>query len=194
MFALGDYAGPADPDLLTARSFDAHPTGTADLFGMRLAILRETDSGRRLAEATVKRLTGGDAVKAHRMREDFGSFTPSHTFAMLTKHRPVIAGTDEGIWRRVRLIPCAARIPPEEQDGELGDRLRLAADAVLRFLVDGYTQWRDGGGGLDDPEQVTKATAGWRGESAVYEDAARRGRSPGTRRRRDSNDGGPGAA
>ena len=163
MFALGDYAGPADPDLLTARTFDAHPTGTADLFGRRLAILHETDSGRRLAEATVKRLTGGDQVKARRMREDFWTFTPSHTFAMLTNHRPVIGGTDDGIWRRVRLVPWPVRIPAEEQDGELGDRLQLEADAVLRFLVDGYTRWR--GGGLADPEQVLKATDDWRGES-----------------------------
>ena len=82
--ALGDYSDAADPDLLTARSFDAHPTGTADLFGLRLAILHETDAGRRLAEATVKRLTGGDRLKARRMREDFWSFEPSHTFVMLT--------------------------------------------------------------------------------------------------------------
>jgi putative DNA primase/helicase len=163
MFALGDYAGPADPNLLTARSFDAHPTGTADLFGRRLAILHETDSGRRLAEATVKRLTGGDQVKARRMREDFWTFTPSHTFAMLTNHRPVIGGTDDGIWRRVRLVPWQVRIPAEEQDGGLGDRLQLEADAVLRFLVDGYARWR--GGGLADPDQVVKATAAWRGES-----------------------------
>ena len=74
--ALGDYADAADPDLLTARTFDAHPTGTADLFGLRLAILHETDQGRRLAEATVKRLTGGDRLKARRMREDFWSFDP----------------------------------------------------------------------------------------------------------------------
>jgi putative DNA primase/helicase len=163
MFALGDYAGPADPDLLTARSFDAHPTGTADLFGMRLAVLHETDSGRRLAEATVKRLTGGDALKARRMREDFWTFTPSHTFAMLTNHRPVVGGTDEGIWRRVRLVPWEVSIPADEQDGDLGDRLRLEADAVLRFLVDGYARWR--GGGLADPKRVIDATARWRGES-----------------------------
>jgi putative DNA primase/helicase len=162
-FALGDYAGPADPDLLTARTYEAHPTGTADLFGMRLATLHETDSGRRLAEATVKRLTGGDQVKARRMREDFWSFTPSHTFAMMTNHKPVVGGTDEGIWRRVRLVPWLVRIPPDEQDGELGDRLRLEADAVLAWLVDGYAQWRTRG--LADPEQVTKATAEWRGES-----------------------------
>ena len=79
--ALGDYADAADPDLLTARTFDAHPTSTADLYGLRLAILHETDKGRRLAEATVKRLTGGDRLKARRMREDFWAFDPSHTFA-----------------------------------------------------------------------------------------------------------------
>lgn len=69
--ALGDYADAADPDLLTARTFDAHPTGVADLFGRRLAVLHESDAGRQLAEGTVKRLTGGDRVKARRMREDF---------------------------------------------------------------------------------------------------------------------------
>jgi putative DNA primase/helicase len=162
-FALGDYAGPGDPELLTARSFDAHPTGTADLFGKRLVLLHETDSGRRLAEATVKRLTGGDEVKARRMREDFWSFTPSHTFAMLTNHKPVIGGTDQGIWRRVRLIPWPVQIPDDEQDGELGDRLQLEADAVLWWLADGYAHWR--ATGLGDPAPVIKATADWRDES-----------------------------
>jgi putative DNA primase/helicase len=162
-FALGDYAGPADPDLLTARTFDAHPTGAADLFGLRLALLHETDSGRRLAEATVKRLTGGDTIKARRMREDFWSFTPSHTFALLTNHRPVIGGTDEGMWRRVRLVPWTVCIPDDEQDDELGDRLRLEADAVLAWLAEGYSQWRVAG--LGDPAQVIKATADWRDES-----------------------------
>jgi putative DNA primase/helicase len=163
VFVLGDYAAPADPNLLTARTWDAHPTGCADLFGLRLAVLHETDRGGQLAEATVKRLTGGDPIKARRMREDFWSFLPSHTFAMLTNHRPVISGTDDGIWRRVRLVPWEVQIPAEEQDGRLGERLRLADSAILRFLVDGYAQWQ--AGGLDDPEQVVKATDAWRGES-----------------------------
>ena len=62
MNALGDYADAADPDLLRARTFDAHPTGVADLFGLRLALLHESDAGHRLAEGTVKRLTGGDRL------------------------------------------------------------------------------------------------------------------------------------
>ena len=140
--ALGDYADAADPELLTARTFDAHPTSTADLFGLRLAILHETDKGRRLAEATVKRLTGGDRLKARRMREDFWSFDPSHTFVMLTNHKPLVSGTDEAIWARLRLVPWDVVIPAEERDLGLADKLAAELDAVLAFLVTGYQAWR----------------------------------------------------
>ena len=163
VYALGGYAGPADPELLTARTFDAHPTGAADLFGLRLAVLHETDRGRRLAEGTVKRLTGGDRIKARRMREDFWSFDPSHVFMVLTNHRPVIGGTDEGIWRRIKLIPWEVAIPVEEWDRELGDRLALEADAILAWAVAGYRDWREHG--LADPAKVLAATGAYRAES-----------------------------
>jgi putative DNA primase/helicase len=163
MAALGDYAAPADPELLTARTFDAHPTGTADLFGLRLAILHESDRGRHLAEGTVKRLTGGDRVKARRMREDFWWFSPSHTFAILTNHKPIVSGTDEAIWRRIRVVPWTVVIEPDERDEELGGKLALELDAVLAFLVRGYHDWCDSG--LADPEQVTVATGAYRDES-----------------------------
>ena len=131
--ALGDYADAADPDLLTARTFDAHPTGTADLFGLRLAVLHESDTGRRLAEGTVKRLTGGDRIKARRMREDFWSFDPSHTFLMLTNHKPIVTGTDEGIWRRLRLVPWDVVIPADERDEGLGDAARAGTRRGARL-------------------------------------------------------------
>jgi putative DNA primase/helicase len=161
--ALGDYSDAADPELLIARSFDAHPTGVADLFGLRLAILHESDRGRRLAEGTVKRLTGGERLKARRMREDFWSFDPSHTFVMLTNHKPVISGTDEGIWRRIKLVPWDVVIPADERDEELGDRLALEADYILTWLVRGYQDWHEHG--LGEPEQVIQATAEYRAES-----------------------------
>jgi putative DNA primase/helicase len=161
--SLGDYADAADPELLTAKTFDAHPTGTADLFGLRLAVLHESDHGRRLAEGTVKRLTGGDRVKARRMREDFWHFEPSHTFLMLTNHKPVVGGTDEGIWRRLRLVPWDVVVPKEERDEHLGDRLALELDAVLAWLAAGYRDWQEND--LGDPEAVLTATASYRDES-----------------------------
>jgi putative DNA primase/helicase len=161
--ALGDYADAADPELLTARTFDAHPTGTADLFGLRLAVLHESDHGRRLAEGTVKRLTGGDRIKARRMREDFWSFDPSHTFVMLTNYKPIVSGADEGIWRRLRLVPFDVVVPPDERDEELPAKLALELEAVLAWLVAGYRDWREHG--LADPEQVRVATDSYRAES-----------------------------
>ncbi len=66
--AFGDYAISAEPELLVERG-STHTTGQADLLGVRLAVCSETDKGRRLAAAaTVKRLTGGDMIRARRMR------------------------------------------------------------------------------------------------------------------------------
>jgi putative DNA primase/helicase len=128
-----------------------------------LARLDEGDKGRRLGEGTVKRLTGGDRLKARRMREDFWSFDPSHTFLMLANEKPVITGTDEGIWRRVRLVPWDVVIPETERDLTLHDRIKLEMDAVLAWLVAGYADWK--AHGLDEPDEVAKATEAYRTES-----------------------------
>jgi hypothetical protein len=112
---FGDYARPIDPGLLIDRG-DVHPTGTASLFGLRLAVTHETDARRHLAEGTVKRLTGGDKITARRMREDFWDFDPSHSIIVHTNHKPIVRGTDEGIWRRLRFVPFAVVIPEEQRD------------------------------------------------------------------------------
>jgi putative DNA primase/helicase len=159
---FGDYARPVDPGLLIDRG-DVHPTGVASLFGLRLAVTHETDAGRRLAEGTVKRLTGGDKITARRMREDFWDFDPSHSIVMHTNHKPIVRGTDEGIWRRLRFIPFGVVVPGDEQDKDLPDKLRLEADGILEWLIAGYRAWqRDG---LHEPTQVTAATSAFRGES-----------------------------
>jgi len=160
--ALGDYAITTDPGLLIDRG-DVHPTGVADLFRRRLAVTHETDAGRRLAEGTVKRLTGGDRIKARRMKEDFWEFEPSHTVVMVTNHRPVVRGDDEGIWRRVRLIPFEVVVSAAEQDPDLRARLAAEIDGVLAWAVAGYSDWQ--ANGLSEPERVVTATADYRHDS-----------------------------
>ena len=161
--ALGEYAGEAAPGLLIARHFDQHPTEVADLHGLRLVTLQETDRNRNLAEATVKRLTGGDRVKARRMGQDFWEFVPSHTFVMVTNHKPIVQGTDEGIWRRLQIVPFSVRITKEDE--ALPDRLALDAEATLAWLVDGYRSWK--ADGLVQPAAVVTATEEYRKESDV---------------------------
>ena len=162
-YALGDYAAVAEPDLFLHRE-GAHPTGELDLRGVRWVTVSESDQGRRLAEATVKRLTGGDPIKARRMRRDFVTFAPSHTPALVTNHLPKVSGDDPALWRRLRVIPFAVVVPPAERDSKLAEALQLDADAVLSWAVAG---WRDytAARGLDEPSAVLVATEQWQRES-----------------------------
>lgn len=154
--ALGDYADVAEPDLFMHRD-GAHPTGEMDLRGLRWVVVSESDQGRRLAEATVKRLTGGDRIKARRMRQDFVAFDASHTAALVTNHLPKVSGDDPALWARLRVIPFDVVIPPAEQDGTLGEALQLEADAVLTWALAGWGDYQQRRG-LAEPEAVTRAT------------------------------------
>lgn len=165
--ALGDYAIAAEPDLLMAsRNGSAHPTGSMDLLGVRMAFVSETDDGRRLAAATMKRLTGGDTIRARRMRMDYVEFRPSHLLALITNHLPTMpAGDDPAVWRRVRVIPFT-RIP-SKPDKRLGDQLRDELPGILAWLVAGHADYVQRGDDVDWPASVTVATADYRGQSDV---------------------------
>ncbi len=158
---LGDYGRQAEPDLLLAKR-DAHPTGVADLLGARLVVSSEIEDGRRLAEGTVKQLTGGDVLKARFMRQDFFEFSPTHTLFLAANHRPVVHGTDHAIWRRLQLVPFTVTIPTEDQDILLGERLKEEMVGVLRWAVRGCLEWQTGG--LASPLAVQLATSSYRAD------------------------------
>lgn len=161
--AYGDYGIAADPELLVEQKFSQHPTGQADLLGVRLAVTQETDEGRRLAAATVKRLTGGDKIRARRMRQDFFEFAPSHTAIMVTNHRPRVSGDDPALWRRIRVVPFDVVIA--DPDPGLPERLRAELPAALAWAVRGYRQYDLNG--LAAPATVTERTAEYRVASDV---------------------------
>jgi putative DNA primase/helicase len=162
--AAGEYGMQAAPDLLIAKR-SGHPTEVADLFSMRLVASIEVEDGRRLAEALVKSLTGGDKVRARRMRENFWQFDPTHTAFLCTNHKPEIRGTDAGIWRRIRLIPFTETIAPADQDKKLPEKLRSELPGILRWCVEGCLEWQREG--LKAPDEVRKATGAYRAEMDV---------------------------
>jgi len=162
--AAGDYGMQAAPDLLVAKK-GSHPTEVADLFGMRLVASIEVEDGRRLAESLVKQLTGGDKVRARKMRQDFWQFDPTHKVFMAVNHKPEVRGTDTAIWRRLRLIPFEQTIPPAEQDKKLPQKLEAELPGILAWCVEGCLEWQREG--LQAPEEVRKATAGYRSEMDV---------------------------
>ncbi|OZC55926.1 hypothetical protein CH267_14830 [Rhodococcus sp. 06-621-2] len=166
--ALGDYSTVAEPDLFMARE-GAHPTGEMDLLGVRWVVVSESDKGRRLAEATVKRLTGGDRIRARRMRQDFVEFEASHTPALVTNHLPKVSGDDPAIWARIRVVPFSVVIPAEQRDKSLPEKLEASADAILTWAVEGWSDYLRLRG-LAEPAAVIAAT------DAYHDDADALGR------------------
>lgn len=180
MEVLGaEYSMKAPQALLMARDHEAHPTERADLFGKRLVVAVETDQGRRLSESLVKELTGGDTIRARRMRENFFQFTPTHKLILCTNYRPEIRGTDSGIWRRIRLLafpvrfwnpatkPAAGEERPDHLRADPGMKEKLLAEraGILAWMVRGCVAWRESG--LGSPPAVVDATAEYRGEEDV---------------------------
>lgn len=157
-----DYAMKAPPDLLMNRQHEAHPTERADLCGKRLVVAIETEEGRRINESLVKELTGGDPIRARRMREDFWQFLPTHTLVLATNHKPVIRGTDKGIWRRLKLIPFIVSLNEDQADKSFPERLRAEMPGILAWCVRGCLEWQEIG--LEPPPEVLDATKEYRSD------------------------------
>lgn len=162
LYVLGDYGRQAAPEILVLKSHDEHPTALADLFGARFVATIEVGEGRRLAEALVKSLTGGDKMKARYMHRDFFEWDPTHKIVLVCNHLPLIRGTDEGIWSRIDLVPFTVVIPEEERDEALPTKLRDEAAGILAWMVDGCRLWQ--AEGLGRPPAVVAATAAYRSE------------------------------
>jgi putative DNA primase/helicase len=159
---LGDYAMQAVAELLMAKVSESHPTERADLFGRRFVATIETEEGKRLAEALMKQLTGGDRIRARRMRKDFFEFSPTHKIVLAANHKPVIRGTDRGVWRRIKLVPFTVTIPDAEKDKDLPEKLKAELPGILAWAVRGCLDWQKFG--LGEPEEVRAATDAYRAE------------------------------
>jgi putative DNA primase/helicase len=159
---LGDYGMQAVSELLMVKANESHPTERADLFGKRFVCTIETEEGKRLAEALMKQMTGGDRIRARKMRQDFFEFNPTHKIMLAANHKPVIRGTDHGSWRRIKMTPFTVTIPEEEKDKHLADKLRAELPGILNWAVRGCRDWQ--GHGLGEPEEVKVATDAYRAE------------------------------
>lgn len=158
----GDYGLMAAPGLLLKRRQDAHPTEVADLLGARFVASVEVGESRKLNEELIKQLSGGDRLKARYMRQDFWEFDPTHKLFVACNHRPMIVGSDHAIWRRVRLVPFSVVIPDEEQDKQLGEKLKAERAGILNWLIKGCLDWQEHG--LTEPDAVRAATNDYRVE------------------------------
>jgi P4 family phage/plasmid primase-like protien len=160
---FGEYGQKAPTDMLMVRYGNAPTNDMARLPGARFVIAAEVEEGGRLAEGKVKDLTGNDAITARFLHQEFFEFDPTHKLWMYGNHKPEIRGTDDGIWRRIHLIPFMVTITKEERDPQLIKKLKAELPGILAWAVQGCLEWQLTG--LQVPELVEKATNSYRAES-----------------------------
>ncbi len=162
---FGDYFQKAPSELLLLKRSEAVPADVARLRGVRLVILSEVERGRRLNESKLKDLTGSDTVTARHLYGEWFEFQSSHKLWMFGNHKPVVTGTDHGLWRRLHLIPFTVTIPENEQK-PMSDLLIKASkemSGILNWCLEGLEDWKRKG--LAVPDAVKTATEGYREES-----------------------------
>lgn len=143
-YMLGEYAASCQPETVMMR--DRNNTARGDLArlkGARMVVTSEPNDGCRLDEGIVKQMTGGTENKLT-ARFLYGrefEFSPEFKIVMSTNYKPVIKGTDNGIWRRVRLIPFTAEFTKENRDPQLIEKLRRELPGILNWAIAGAVGW-----------------------------------------------------
>lgn len=171
---FGDYSANIQPETIMVRSSQSSAINSdiARLKGARLVTSVEPNEGVRINEGLLKQLTGDDVVTARKLYGDEFEFRPEFKLWMATNHKPIIRGTDTGIWRRIHMIPFTVQIPPDKADRNLKYKLKAEMTAIFRWMVDGCLLWQREG--LKMPRAVLESVREYRREmdmiSAFIED------------------------
>lgn len=160
---LGTYSGKISSDILAmGNKVNAQPE-MAELKGKRLIIASEMQEGVRLNTAVVKQLCSTDEIQACKKYKDPFHFIPSHQVVLYTNHLPKVGANDDGIWRRLKVIPFNAKIKGTGDIKNFADYLfENAGPAIMKWIIEGAEKVSKCGHKVDDPKCVKDAIAAYR--------------------------------
>lgn len=162
-WVLGDYGHRIATEMLMQhqRSPQGPSPDIVGLKGKRLAYCNEVEEGRRLDEARVKELTGGDTLTGRTLyAKQNVTFQPSHNLVMVGNHKPEVHDSSFGMWRRMLLIPFEVTIPPDKQDRSLVEKLKAEGSGILNWGMAGLRDFQRCG--LRIPKTISLATDAYR--------------------------------
>ena len=152
---LGTYAGKISSDILTmGNKINAQPE-MAELKGRRLIIASEMQEGVRLNTAMVKQLCSTDEIQACKKYKDPFHFVPSHQVVLYTNHLPKVGANDDGIWRRLKVIPFNAKIKGNSDIKNYADYLyENAAPSIMKWIIEGAEKVSKSDHKVNDPTLI----------------------------------------
>lgn len=163
---LGTYAGKISADTLTMNCKHNTRPEAAELKGKRLIIASEMEEGMRLNTAMVKQLCSTDEIQAEKKYKDPFHFVPSHTLVLYTNHLPKVGANDDGIWRRLIVIPFNAKITGKSDIKNYADYLfEKAGSYIMTWIINGAKKAIDANFHTDLPKIVQEAIDKYRESS-----------------------------
>lgn len=160
---LGSYSGSISADTLTVGCKRNVKPELAETQGKRLLIAAELEEGMRLSTSIVKQLCSTDAVQGEKKYKAPFSFIPTHTLVLYTNHLPKVGARDEGIWRRLVVIPFTATIKGKKDIKNYSDFLvKNAGPAILAWVIEGAKKAINHDYHLTLPTCVQEAIAAYR--------------------------------
>ena len=158
MELLGEYATKIPTEVLMSAGAKRAMQEMARLRGSRMVVASESDLGMRFSENTLKDVTGGDEITARHLYGKTFCYRPNFVLWMYGNHQPSVRGTDDGIWRRIRLIPFIRQF--DTPDTSMLSRLRSEMPGILMWALRGLEMWRNEG--LGSVEAIDHAVSSYR--------------------------------
>lgn len=163
----GDYGGNAGFETFEASQRSGVGEYLAILRGKRFVTIIETEEDRRLAEAKVKLVSDGSDITCRFLHANPFTFRPVCKIWFAMNHKPVIRGTDYGIWRRVKMIPFLQKFEGAQLDDTLESKLLAELPGILNWALEGLAEWRKSG--LGSCAAIDAATKQYKAESDVIQ-------------------------
>lgn len=161
----GSYATSLPAEAITGdmqrRGDQATPEFTR-LVGARMVRCAELPRGQGIKESVLKMLTGGEAMPVRNLHQPFFDLHPICKAQGSGNDRPPIGGVDEGIWRRMKLVPWTVQIPEAERrdmDVVMAEFMG-EAPGILNWMLAGLVDYLQEG--FYVPAEIRAATDDYR--------------------------------
>ncbi len=153
---LGPFSLSTPTATFLRRSASVIPNDVARLADARFVIGQELNAKDVLNESLIKQLTGQDKVAARFLFREYFEFTPKFKLFIAANNLPTIVGADNGIARRLKIVPFLARFSGKDRDNDLAEKLKAEYPGILNWLVKGAMAYFKEG--LEEPTAVANAT------------------------------------
>lgn len=166
---MGSYAATAKIESLTGQNRRSGGDATPDLINIvaaRMVRASEPEKGVQWQEGLIKQLTGGEPILVRALNENFFEATPIFKLTIGGNHAPDIRGMDDGIWRRLMIVPFNVQIPKAERDPLIVQRMMQEAPGIMNWLIEGARSYLEAG--LAPPTEVSRATDELRQDADPY--------------------------